>query len=103
MTEHTINLDEHRGMTAQRDTEIRRLVAEIEADAQALRRRQETLEAQLLASPAASWVEAADKARYLLSLFAETSEAQDPRRQLLIANVLNDFVRLAVADNGKPG
>ena len=95
MTDQTIELDQHRGMAAQKATELRRLVADIEADAKALRVRQEALEGQLIAAPATTWVEAAGKARYLLSLFAETSAAQDPRRQLLIANVLNDFVRLA--------
>ena len=44
---------------------------------------------------AASWSEAADKARYLLNLFAATPAAQDPRRQTLIAGVLADFARLA--------
>ena len=48
-----------------------------------------------------SWGEAADKARYLLSLFASSPVAQDPRRQLLIARVLEDFVRLS-DDQGAP-
>jgi hypothetical protein len=102
MTDRTIELDEHRGMAAQRATEIRRLVADVEADAKSLRLRQQALESQLIAAPSTSWVEAAGKARYLLSLFAETPAAEDPRRQLLIANVLNDFVRLARADDGEP-
>jgi hypothetical protein len=49
----------------------------------------------LLAAPAASWHEAAEKARYLLNLFAATLDAQDPRRQKLIAAVIADFDRLA--------
>jgi hypothetical protein len=102
MTDRTIELDQHRGMAAQRATEIRRLVADVEADAKSLRLRQQALESQLIAAPSTSWVEAAGKARYLLSLFAETPAAEDPRRQLLIANVLNDFVRLARADDGEP-
>jgi hypothetical protein len=92
-----VELDAHRGMTAQKATEIRRLVGDVEADAQALRRRQRALEEQLVAGPAASWVEAAGKARYLLGLFASTPAAEDPRRQKLIANVLDDFARLAKA------
>src|SRR5258705_13146614 len=94
MTERTIELDQHRGMLAQKATEIRRLVADVEADARALRLRQEELEMQLVAVPAATWHDAADKARYLLGLFASTPAAQDPRRQQLIANVLDDFARL---------
>jgi len=98
MTDRTIDLDSHRGMAAQKATETRRLVAEVEADARALRLRQERLEAQLLAASAATWSEAAEKARYLLGLFAATPEGQDPRRQTLIANVLQDFQRLSGND-----
>ena len=78
MTERTIELDQHRGMSAQKATEIRRLVAEVEADERALRLRQDALEAQLVAAPVANWHDAAEKARYLLSLFAATPAAQDP-------------------------
>lgn len=38
--------------------------------------------------------EAAEKARYLLNIFADTLAAQDPRRQKLIAAMLDDFERL---------
>jgi hypothetical protein len=95
MTKQTIELDQHRGMAAQKATEIRRLVAEVEADERALRLRQDELEVQLVAVPAATWHDAAEKARYLLGLFASTPVAQDPRRQKLIANVLDDFRRLS--------
>ena len=60
-----------------------------------LRLRQAELETHLVAAPAASWQEAAEKARYLLNLFSNTLTAQDPRRQKLIAAVLDDFERLA--------
>jgi hypothetical protein len=53
------------------------------------------LETQLLSAPAANWHDAAEKARYLLNLFATTLGAQDPRRQKLIAAVLADFKRLS--------
>jgi hypothetical protein len=101
MTDHTIRLDRHRGMAAQKATEVRRLLAEVEADQKALRVRQEELEAQLIAAPAATWSEAAAKARYLLRVFAATPVAQDPRRQTLIASVLDDFARLAEADGAQ--
>ena len=97
MTDRPITLDNHRGMAAQKATEIRRLLAEVEANEKTLRVRQETLEKQLVAAPAATWPEAAEKARYLLGLFASTAIAQDPRRQLLIASVLEDFARLSEA------
>jgi hypothetical protein len=98
MAERTIELDQHRGMAAQKETTIRRLVAAVEADGRALRVRQDELEAQLLALPAADWHDAVEKARYLLNLFASTPAAQDPRRQTLIANVLDDFQRLSAND-----
>jgi hypothetical protein len=102
MTDKTINLDQHRGMTAQKATEARRLLAEVRANEKALRERRDELEAHLLGAPAASWSDAAEKAHYLLSLFAETPQGQDPRRQRLIAAVLEDFVRLSGADNNRP-
>ncbi|MGA2126216.1 MAG: hypothetical protein ABSG76_08695 [Xanthobacteraceae bacterium] len=95
MTDKSIDLDQHRGMAAQKATDLRRLLTEVEANEKALRLRQDELESHLLAAPAASWSEAADKARYLLNLFAATPAAQDPRRQTLIAAVLADFARLA--------
>jgi hypothetical protein len=88
-------------MAAQKATEIRRLLGEVEANEKALRRRQEELEAQLIAAPATTWLEAAEKARYLLGLLASTSVAQDPRREQLIANVLEDFAHLVRIDEKK--
>jgi hypothetical protein len=95
MQHDPIVLDEHRGMAAQQATEIRRRLAEVEADQAALRERRTELEKFLLSAPAATWLEAADKARYLIGLFATTSMAQDPRRRKLIAGVLEDFRRLS--------
>ena len=95
MTDRTIELDQHRGMLAQKATELRRLLSEVESNEKLLRLRQEELETQLLATPAPTWQEAADKARYLLSIFASSLAAQDPRRQMLIAKVLEDFIRLS--------
>jgi hypothetical protein len=95
MTDKTVDLDQHRGMAAQKTTELRRLLADVEANQQTLRLRQAELESHLLAAPAANWHEAAEKARYLLNLFAATLAAQDPRRQKLITAVLDDFARLS--------
>ena len=95
MMEKTVDLDKHRGMAAQKATDLRRLLADVEANAKALRLRQDELEAQLVAAPAANWPEAAEKARYLLDLFAASLAAHDPRRQKLITAVLDDFDRLA--------
>ena len=95
MSTQTVDLDGRRGMAAQKATELRRLLSEVEANQEVLRQRQQALEEQLLAAPAATWDEAADKARYLLSLFASTPAGQDPRRQMLIARVLEDFMHLS--------
>ena len=100
MTDKPVDLDQHRGMTAQKATDLRRLLAEVAANEQALRATQDQLEAQLIAAPASTWEEAADKVRYLLSVFATTPAGQDPRRQTLIKAVLEDFTRLS-RDTGK--
>jgi hypothetical protein len=90
-----VALDEHRGMASQKATELRRHLQEVQADQEALRQRQAELEGFLIAAPATGWTEAGAKARYLIELFARTAEAQDPRRQTLIANVLADLDRLS--------
>jgi hypothetical protein len=94
MTDKPIDLDQHRGMAAQKATELRRLLAEVKANERSLRLRQDELEEHLVAAPASNWREASDKARYLLNLFAGSLAAQDPRKQRLIAAVLSDFERL---------
>jgi hypothetical protein len=98
MTDKAVDLDRHRGMAAQKATDLRRLLAEVAANEQALRRTQDELETQLIAAPAATWEEAADKTRYLLAAFAATASGQDPRRKTLIEAVLDDFSRLLSQD-----
>ncbi len=95
MTDKTVDLDKHRGLAAQKETRLRRLHTEVREQREALRDRQDALEEQLVAAPAESWEDAAEKARYLLNLFAGSIDAQDPRRQKLIAAVLDDFRRLS--------
>jgi hypothetical protein len=95
MTDKTVDLDQHRGMAAQKATDLRRLLAEVAANEQTLRATQDQLEAQLIAAPASNWHEAADKVRYLLSVLAATPSGQDPRRKALIQAVLNDLTRLS--------
>ena len=95
MTDRPVDLDEHRGMAAQKQTEIRRLLHEVQNDQAALRARQDELEGFMAAAAAATWPEAAAKARYLIQRYAATQDAQDPRRQKLIAGVLADLARLS--------
>jgi hypothetical protein len=95
VTDKPVDLDQRRGMTAQEATDLRRLMAVVAANERSLRATQDELEAHLIAAPASNWQEAADKARYLLTLFNGTPASQDPRRQKLIAAVLADFERLS--------
>ena len=47
MTDKTIDLDRHRGMAAQKATDLRRLLADVESNERALRLRQDELESHL--------------------------------------------------------
>lgn len=96
MTDKTIDLDQHRGMAAQKATEIRRMLAEVKENQTTLRLRHEELEAHLFAAPAETWPEAAEKATYLLHLFAVSFAAEDPRLQKMISAVIEDFERLTL-------
>ena len=95
MTENPVELDQHRGMAAQKAPGLRRLLADVEANEKQLRLRQDELEAHLMAAPAANWQEAAEKARYLLNLFAASLASQDPRKRQMINAVVADFKRLS--------
>src|SRR5271167_4497138 len=99
MTDKPVELDEHRGMAAQKSTDTRRRLREVQADQSALRRRQEEFERYAVAAPSSSWPAVAERARYLIQLFAATPEAQDPRRQELIASVLDDLARFSNESN----
>ena len=82
-------------MAAQKSTELRRRLHEVQADQTALQRRQDEFESYAVAAPSATWPEVAAKARYLIQLFAVTPETQDPRRPQLIAKVLDQGLRRA--------
>lgn len=97
MTDKPVDLDERRGMKAQKDTDLRRLMAEVEENERVLRQRQDALQAHLTAAPAANWAEAADKVRYVLGLYAATLTPQDTRARALVEAVLKDLERLAEA------
>jgi hypothetical protein len=98
-TEPPVTLDSHRGMAAQKATELRRLQAEVEANEQMLRDRHDELQMRLVASPSANWEAAAEKARYLINLLAGTTTAQDARWRKLIDAVFEDFDRLSKQDS----
>jgi hypothetical protein len=95
LSENPVDLDRHRGMAAQKATDIRRVLADIEANAKLLRDHQGVVEAQLLEAPASSWPEAAAKARYVLNLYASELAPADSHHRDLVAAVLADFARLS--------
>jgi hypothetical protein len=95
MTDNPVDLDKHRGMAAQKATDIRRVLADVETHAKLLRDRQGSVESQLLAVPATSWPEAAAKARYVLNLYAAELAPADTHHRDLVAAVLTDFARLS--------
>jgi hypothetical protein len=94
VSEEPLDLDKHRGMAAQKATDIRRILADVESNARQLRERQGALESQLLSVEALSWPEAAAKARYVLNLYAAGLAPTDAHHRDLVAAVLADFARL---------
>lgn len=99
MKDDPIDLDGKRSSAGRLAADIRRhALHEFEAARTALRRRQEELEAQLLATPAETWIEAAAKAQYLIRQYATTADAQDERRKKLIERALGDIARLIDRD-----
>ena len=95
MNETPIELDKHRGMAAQKATDIRRVLAEVEVNAKLLRDKQGVLEIQILAAPAASWPEAVAKARYVLNLYSASLPPNDTHHRDLVAAVLAYLTRLS--------
>jgi hypothetical protein len=94
MNDNPVDLDKHRGMAAQKATDIRRVLADVEVNAKLLRDRQGVVEIQLLSVPAASWPEAAAKARYVLNLYAAGLPPDDTHHRDLVAAIMADFARL---------
>ena len=94
MTDHPVDLDKHRGMAAQKATDLRRVLAEVENNVRQLREREADLEHRLMTVPATSWPEAAVKARYLLNLYAASLPTEDTRHRALVAALFDDFARL---------
>jgi hypothetical protein len=95
VNDEPVDLDTRRSAGNLIAADIRRhSLRDFEADQFQLRRQQEELEAQLLSEPARTWHEAAARAQYLIRRYAETAEAQDARKQTLVARALGDLARL---------
>ena len=95
MTEIPVDLDSHRGMAAQKATDLRRALADVENNVRQLREREADLEHRMMTVPAASWPEAAVKARHLLNLYAASLPTEDTRHRALVTALLDDFARLS--------
>ena len=93
VSETPIDLDKHRGLAAQKATDVRRVIADVEANAKLLRDKQGVVELQLLAVPAESWSDAVAKARYVLNLYSASLAPSDTHHRDLVAAVLADFAR----------
>ena len=99
MSETPIELDKHRGMAAQKATDIRRVIADVEANAKLLRDKQGVLELEILGAPATSWPEAVAKARYVLNLYSAGLPAADTHHRDLVTAVLADLTRLSAEES----
>ena len=93
MTSLRIELDQHCDTVAQKRTEIRRLLAKVEADERVVRHRKKELETQLVAASALNSHDATEKARNSPTLIATDRVAQDLRHQKQIADVFDDLWR----------
>jgi hypothetical protein len=91
MADEPLDLDSRRGMAAQKATDLRGALAEVDTHAMELRERRAAIEDHLLSFVAASWPEAADKARYVLKLYAAGLPPEDTRHRDLIAAILADL------------
>jgi len=70
-------------------------LADVEANLREVREREADLENRMMTVPAASWPEAAVKARHLLNLYAAGLPAEDTRHRALVAALFDDFARVS--------
>jgi hypothetical protein len=95
MTDAPIDLDGRRTASGKREIEMRRRPANTVSTPEAVdRRNNESLDAQLLAGPAQTWIEAMEKWRFLLDRYASSPDARDARIQKLIKHALDDMAHL---------
>ena len=82
-------------MAAQKATDIRRMIAEVEVNARELRDKQASSKFISLRCPASSWPEAVAKARFMLELSVSGLAPSDTHHRDLVAAVLADLTRLS--------
>ena len=102
MTEDPIKLDVHRTTAARQEAEMRRRTVNHQ---QRLAHVQETMaksvENQILLEPARTWIDVAEKCRFLLIRYAASPDARDERVRKLIARALGDLRRLKKREERK--
>jgi hypothetical protein len=95
MSNDPIHLDGRRSAANQHETKLRRRPAKSQLPAAPSRQPHlSSLEDQMLAEPARTWVEVMEKWRFLLDRYAAAPEARDERIQKLIRRALGDMERL---------
>lgn len=102
MIDGPINLDDRRAAAEQRETEMRRRATSSQPPSTpSPQSHLESLEDQMLAEPARTWVEVMEKWRFLLDRYASTLEAGDERVQKLIRRALGDMEQLRELEQRK--
>lgn len=102
MTDDPINLDGRRSAADQREAKMRRRPANSASpEDSATDPHRGSLENQMLAEPARSWIEVMNKWRFLIDRYAVTPEAEDDRIQKLIRRALGDMERLRKREERK--
>ncbi|WP_143028574.1 hypothetical protein [Ruegeria marina] len=102
VTDNPIDLDGRRTEAGRHETEMRRRPA---SDAPSWVRSAQphlgSLEDQMLAEPARTWVEVMEKWRFLLERYSATPAAHDERIQKLIRRAIGDMERLRKREERK--
>jgi hypothetical protein len=98
-SDEPVDLDRHRSQAAQSEIRGRReRLKELMLENGVVELDREELETVLFATPCDTWLEAAVRAQYLIQLYSETEDAQQPRRRELVARVLDDLSSLCQAE-----
>ncbi len=103
MTDHPIDLDGRRTTEGKLEIQSRRRAANTRLPPEPCGDKVDAeLDAALLTGPARTWIEAADKARFLLGRFSATPEARNARIQKLIGRAMCDLARLKKREENAP-
>jgi hypothetical protein len=103
VTDRPIDLDGHRTFEGKQESELRRKAVNRDTAPGARPNMADIdFDAALSVEPARTWVEAMEKAAFLLRRYAATREADDPRIQKLIKRAESDLARLRKREETRP-